>query len=403
MNRIEYIFSRIGTGWGISCYSYDAADRLEYVFCGQDMNGNVYKVPDEIRESIRNQYRIIYAPVVYQEERNFYYWGFEGEGERLYIFGAVTTGRLDEMQKKQFCYQHKIADFNIEFPVVTMQELMNVVCITYFMLTGEQLDEEKLMEKNNWQGEPDERDDIAYALSREEEERIHATYEAEQQWLDNIRNGILKTDRAVTRSEMIGLDQVGIMAENNSLKQIEYTAVTAITLMTRAAIEGGASPEKMYRLSDLYLQKIAKSQNSFEILDVQKRATIDFTKAVKEQKKLNSQDKYVEQCKDYVAKNLYREIKIENLTEEIGLSRCYLSNKFSKATGMSISQYILKEKLNAAANLLKYSDAEIGTIATYLHFSSPSRFSQYFKKQYGETPMEFRKKNQRTEYVKVKI
>lgn len=49
----------------------------------------------------------------------------------------------------------------------------------------------------------------------------------------------------------------------------------------------------------------------------------------------------------------------------------------------------------AAANLLKYSDEPVGQISDYMRFSSPSRFSLYFKEKYHMTPSEYR------EYYKI--
>lgn len=405
MNRIEYIFYRIYNGWGISSYCYDSRNQQTICCCGQDSPENNYEIPASILQYIRTQYATMQSPVVVLEEENFYYWGFEDKCANLYVFGPITTEVLDQVQINRYCSRNlnNGASAERELPVICMSELLSFICISSFMLTDKQLNEEELMKKNNWQGVPDEKDDIAYSFIKVEQERVHLSYEAEQRWLDNIRKGILKKETEANRSEMQKIEQVGIMAEKNSLKQAEYTAVTGITLMTRAAIEGGCPPDKMYQLSDLYLQKIAKSRSSIEMFDVQKRAMVEFTNAVIKKKEQACTDPYVEQCKDFIAKNLYSEIKIENLTKEIGLSRTYLSNKFSKETGMSITQYITNEKLNVAANLLRYSESEIGAIASYLHFSSASRFSEKFKKRYDMTPIEFRSKNKVAEFVDTRI
>lgn len=405
MNRIEYIFRRIYNGWGAGSYFYDEADEQMICCIGLELQDTDFGIPIKIRQDIRIQYRIIQSPVVVLEEENFYYWGFEDECKNLYVFGPITTVILDAVKIRRYCSINRIytSDTETKLPVICMSELLSIICISYFMLTEKQINEETLMEKNNWQGAPDEKDDITYSVVKEEQERVHLPYEMEQRWLDSIRNGILKSETEVARNEIQKIEHVGIMAEKNSLKQAEYTAVTGITLMTRAAIDGGCSPDKMYQLSDLYLQKIAKSRSSIEMFDVQKRAVIEFTNAVIRQKEQACKDPYVEWCKDYITKNLYREIKIENMTREIGLSRTYMSNKFSKATGMSITQYIVSEKLKVAANLLRYSEAEIGAISSYLHFSSASRFSEKFKKRYNMTPLEFRSKNKVAEFVDMKI
>lgn len=53
---------------------------------------------------------------------------------------------------------------------------------------------------------------------------------------------------------------------------------------------------------------------------------------------------------------------------------------------------ILKEKMEEAKRLLRYSDKSFTAIASYLGFSSPAHFSQVFKKLTGRTPTEYREK-----------
>ena len=82
------------------------------------------------------------------------------------------------------------------------------------------------------------------------------------------------------------------------------------------------------------------------------------------------------------------------MAEELGLSRSYLSRRFSEQTGITIQEYILQVRLEAAANMLRFSEEQIGAIAEYLCFPSQSYFTERFRKQYGMTPGEYRKENQ---------
>ena len=59
---------------------------------------------------------------------------------------------------------------------------------------------------------------------------------------------------------------------------------------------------------------------------------------------------------------------------------------------MTIQQYILKEKINAAANMLRYSNFSLTEIADYLNFTSQSHLGQCFKKEYHMTPRQYREK-----------
>lgn len=59
-------------------------------------------------------------------------------------------------------------------------------------------------------------------------------------------------------------------------------------------------------------------------------------------------------------------------------NRSYLSTKFKKETGMIISDYIMKEKIEEAKRLLRYTDKSATAIAAYLGFSSQSHFLTRF-------------------------
>ena len=89
---------------------------------------------------------------------------------------------------------------------------------------------------------------------------------------------------------------------------------------------------------------------------------------------------------------------MQEIADETGKSRSYLSRKFSKEAGISIQDYILDQRLQAAANMLKFSDFEIADIAEYLCFSSQSYFGDQFKKKNNMTPAEYRKRNKSIEF-----
>ena len=70
-----------------------------------------------------------------------------------------------------------------------------------------------------------------------------------------------------------------------------------------------------------------------------------------------------------------------------------MSYKFKQETGMTLTEYILKEKTEEAKRLLRYSDKPINAISAYLGFSSQSHFSSVFKKYTNCLPNDYRKKH----------
>ena len=66
------------------------------------------------------------------------------------------------------------------------------------------------------------------------------------------------------------------------------------------------------------------------------------------------------------------------------------STLFKQETGMGIASYIRKKRMEAACNMLRYSDIPYAEIAQILAFSSQSHFIQVFKADTGMTPHEYR-------------
>ena len=74
------------------------------------------------------------------------------------------------------------------------------------------------------------------------------------------------------------------------------------------------------------------------------------------------------------------------MANELYISRPYLSLKFKQDTGETLTDFILKEKVEEAKRLLLYTDKTSAAIGAYLGFSSHSYFSKVFKKYVGYTP-----------------
>ncbi len=96
---------------------------------------------------------------------------------------------------------------------------------------------------------------------------------------------------------------------------------------------------------------------------------------------------------NYVRHHLSEPIRVEKMAEEFFLSRPYLSSRFQRETGQTLTDFILKEKTEEAKRLLRYSDKPLSAISAYLGFSSHGHFSRVFRKYAGLTPGEYREKH----------
>jgi DNA-binding response OmpR family regulator len=77
---------------------------------------------------------------------------------------------------------------------------------------------------------------------------------------------------------------------------------------------------------------------------------------------------------------------VEQLSQEMALSRSQLHRKLQALTNESTSQFIRSFRLARAMDLLKKRHASVSEIAFKVGFSSPSYFNKCFLQQYGRTP-----------------
>ena len=221
----------------------------------------------------------------------------------------------------------------------------------------------------------------------------HLSYEREMAFFDCIRDG--KPDEAKKLFKPLDCDQMGRLSPDN-LRNLKYHLIISVALITRSCIEGGMEMESAYNLSDIYINSIDKCRTEDEINLLHREVVQDFAERMQIIHKTNIYPKPVVLCLDYIYNNLHTKISFQKLAEVSGMSPTYISKLFHKEVGITISEYITRKRIEAAKNMLKYSDHACIEIADCLCFSSESHFIQVFKKRTGYTPKCYREKFFRT-------
>jgi len=94
-----------------------------------------------------------------------------------------------------------------------------------------------------------------------------------------------------------------------------------------------------------------------------------------------------------IQSNMYTNIKIEEIANQLNLSRSQCYKVFTKVYGMSPRQYLTQLMLNQAKQHLLENELTIDAIAVKLGFSSISHFSRQFKRWTGVSPAQYRPKH----------
>ncbi|MEM5593801.1 helix-turn-helix transcriptional regulator [Niallia circulans] len=92
----------------------------------------------------------------------------------------------------------------------------------------------------------------------------------------------------------------------------------------------------------------------------------------------------------FVAINLERKITLDEISSYLFLNPSYFSRLFKKEVGETFVEYVTRMKINRAKELLEQTDESVGKICERLGYDNQSYFIKLFKTYAGTTPIEYR-------------
>lgn len=138
-----------------------------------------------------------------------------------------------------------------------------------------------------------------------------------------------------------------------------------------------------------HLQKEKHTQQPFEnlLLSV-------FNKYIKNKsgskKKIPS---WAQELKEIIQDHIDTSLSLKELSKGLEINPSYLSREFSKYfEDLSFGEYIRKQRIEKAIELMKASSYSLTEIAYLTGFSDQSHFTRIFKKHTGENPSVYQKK-----------
>lgn len=223
--------------------------------------------------------------------------------------------------------------------------------------------------------------------------KIHNPYDQEVREFTSIENGDLEQLTQSLSEDYPG--EIGTLAKS-PLRNAKNRAIVVITLASRSAIRGGLSPEIAFSLSDTYVQQIEECTDIPTVFHLFHLAEFEFTRMVREirvQKEgipVKDKNPHITKCKDYIFTHLHDKLTVQSIADYLGLNANYLSGLFRSCEKISLREFIRREKISLARNLLLYSQYSYSEIASYLGFSSQSHLGKWFKEATHMTLRQYR-------------
>lgn len=107
-------------------------------------------------------------------------------------------------------------------------------------------------------------------------------------------------------------------------------------------------------------------------------------------------DALVEKLINYIIDNINSpELKIDEISDAMGMSRSVLYNRLKTGIGMTPSDFVRHIRIMKATEYLRDTDETLTSIAFNVGFTDPKYFSKVFKKEIGVVPSEYRERTRK--------
>ena len=173
------------------------------------------------------------------------------------------------------------------------------------------------------------------------------------------------------------------------LEIIKARILELVVVLSRAAIEGGASLEKMLG-SNLAIISELSGIREFDnlclcvvrILDTI-MDTIYLTSNVRNAKTLGN-------ALSFIRENYYADLSLGTVANHVYINPFYLSHLFRNELGFTFMEYLTRVRMEEAKKLLSQPELTVVEIAGKVGYEDPGYFGKVFKKYHGITPIKYR-------------
>ena len=276
----------------------------------------------------------------------------------------------------------RAADLLSWLPIISLGHVFEYAIMLHFCLTGERIGEGDL-EYRGWEAGP-------VADNNRKSDVIHGTYQAEREMLRCVREGDLNyRDRM---DKMVFVGNQGKLSNGSSLRQVKNMVLVCTTLFSRAAIEGGLSPELSMTLTDCYFQSVEAARSIAELFEISNAMQDDFVRRVHNRRSACGPMAPIQDCVEFIECHLEDELTVGELAQIAGYAEGYFAKLFKREMGLSPREFILARRIGRACELLETTRLPVREIAARLRFCSPSYFSEQFRLCMGISPRAWRER-----------
>lgn len=391
--RLSLFRDMISCCHNLYLWTYDSAFHLITSNCPEQTIIDNLFVMNRSRDDFIRQITEQDTPVIYTNEMGLMWvmtpYFLDNELLRFYILGPFFVDDIPPKSLEAQLNKHNLSvplrqEFMLflhKLPVISLSRIFEYAIMLYFCITEKKITVSALRYHENTRK-------INGEFIQRESMDAHGTYKGEQEMLRMVREGDLNYQSHMNKMSITG--HLGKLSNGDPLRQMKNAVLVCITLFSRAAIEGGLTPEVSYTLTDHYFQSVEACTAITDLVEIAHTMQDDFIQRV-HRCRTSSLSQPVRACCEYISLHLEDRLSLSMLARQTGYTENYLSKKCKRETSLTPNEYIRRQRLEQAAFLLRTTQDDVQNISERLQFCSQSYFADHFRRYFGVTPTEYRK------------
>lgn len=172
--------------------------------------------------------------------------------------------------------------------------------------------------------------------------------------------------------------------------QRKVASLTGLRLVLRMVAEAsGVHPAVIHAISVAYAQKIYAARDQSELDGIVLAMIREFSEAVQ----AAHSSRYspgIGSVVSYLDLHISQKPDPKQLAALAGCTPDLLRQRFREETGLSIQQYLVRQRCRIAADLLRKTDLPVQKVSAHVGYLDNNYFVKVFKKELGETPTDYR-------------
>ena len=217
---------------------------------------------------------------------------------------------------------------------------------------------------------------------------LESRYEGERKLMKAVSQGIThKAEQMISNSSELMLE----MRVPDPVRNMKNYVIVTNVLLRKAVEQGGVHPFYIDGVSSDFARKIEKIKSVQEGIDMMHEMIYKYCALVKNHS-MKNYSLLVQKVITIIDSDLTADLSLHRQAEMLNVNASYLSTLFKKETGMTLTEYVSKKRIDHAAFLLTSTNLQIQAVSQNCGIYDVNYFTKMFKKQMGKTPREYREK-----------